>query len=203
MIASPLKDHPYPTGVVLAAGLSRRMGQPKMVMPWGETTIIGQVVTTLLKAGLTDLFVVTGGAHTQVEAAIKGFPAHTIFNSLYANGEMLTSIQTGLKALAPQVEAAMIALGDQPKIQLNVIQAVVETARMNTSGLIVPSFKMRRGHPWIIKRELWTEVLDLRPPDTLRNFMHRHTDEICYLVVDTPTILQDLDTPEDYLRERP
>jgi molybdenum cofactor cytidylyltransferase len=190
-------------GVILAAGLSTRMGQPKMVLPWGQTTVIGQVITTLRLGGINELLVVTGGAQAQVGASLVGMNAKTRFNPNYGNGEMLTSIQTGLGALGPPVEAALIALGDQPQIQADVVRKVIQAACTKPAGLIVPSYKMRRGHPWLIRRELWAEVLNLHPPETLRDFMRRHAGDIYYLIVDTPSIVQDLDTPEDYSREKP
>ena len=71
--------------VVLAAGRSRRMGRPKMILPWGETTVIGQVVNVLLAAGVDDLLVVTGGAREDVESALVDMPVRTIFNPDFAN----------------------------------------------------------------------------------------------------------------------
>jgi CTP:molybdopterin cytidylyltransferase MocA len=61
---------------------------------------------------------------------------------------------------------------------------------------------LRRGHPWLVRRELWAELLALRPPQTLRDFLNAHAEEIQYVETD-PTILKDLDTPEDYRREKP
>ena len=66
--------------VVLAAGQSRRMGRPKLVLPWGDTTVIGRVVQALLEAGLNEIVVVTGGARRQVEAALAGLPVRPVFN---------------------------------------------------------------------------------------------------------------------------
>jgi molybdenum cofactor cytidylyltransferase len=69
--------------------------------------------------------------------------------------------------------------------------------------LIVPSYQKHRGHPWLIDCSLWGEVLALKPPENLRDFLRAKTEQIHYLEVDSPSILQDLDTPEDYQRFRP
>jgi molybdenum cofactor cytidylyltransferase len=62
---------------------------------------------------------------------------------------------------------------------------------------------MRRGHPWLVDRALWPELLALQSPYTLRDFLTAHAGEIRYLDVDTDSILQDLDTPEDYTQQKP
>jgi molybdenum cofactor cytidylyltransferase len=71
------------------------------------------------------------------------------------------------------------------------------------SRLIVPSFQLRRGHPWLIDRALWGELIAMPPGETMRDFLRRHADEIDYLNVETPSVIQDLDTPEDYAQSRP
>jgi molybdenum cofactor cytidylyltransferase len=189
--------------VVLAAGLSRRMGRPKMVLPWGETTVIGQVVTVLATAGVADILVVVGGARQRVESALSGLPARLVYNPRYSEDQMAFSLQAGLSSLAGNVDAALVALGDQPQIQTHVVQAIVDAYRETRASLVIPSYRMRRGHPWMIARPLWEQVLALRPPETLREVLNAHADQIHYLTVDNDSVLRDLDTPSDYDRERP
>lgn len=189
--------------VVLAAGLSRRMGRPKMTLPWGETTVIGQVVLVLEQAGVDEIVVVTGGARQQVEAALSGLPVHISFNPRFAEDEMLFSLKTGLSVLEAHFEAALVALGDQPQVQIQVVRALLETFNQTAAPMIIPSYQLRRGHPWLMARSLWPSILDLQPGKTMRDFINQHADQICYLNVETPSVLKDLDTPEDYRRERP
>ncbi len=188
--------------VVLAAGLSQRMGAPKMVLEWKGSTIIAHVAQTLLEGGVERLTVVTGFARDLVEAALAGFPVEFVYNERYANGEMLISLQTGLRALAPEVDAAMIVLGDQPQMLSSTVRLALESYAQDEGKLVVPSYQMRRGHPWLVERDLWGDILALRQPQTLRDFMQAHGSDIRYLDVDTPTILQDVDTPEDYRDQR-
>jgi len=81
--------------IVLAAGISSRMGQPKLVLPWRETTIIGHVVKILEMAKLDEVIVVTGGSRNLVEEALHGYHTRTIFNPAYEYGEMLSSVKRG------------------------------------------------------------------------------------------------------------
>jgi molybdenum cofactor cytidylyltransferase len=199
--------------VVLAAGRSQRMGQPKMVLPWGDTTVIGQVARTLAQAGLDEIVVVTGGARQQVEQALSGFPVRTVYNPRYVEDQMALSLRVGLSSLSAEIDAALVALGDQPQVRLEVVQDVVRAYQQTRAPLVFPSYRMRRGHPWIISRSLWRLVSALpdsqamspqpAPQRTLRNLLAPYADQICYVEVGDDSILRDLDTPADYRMERP
>jgi molybdenum cofactor cytidylyltransferase len=191
------------SAIILAAGQSRRMGRPKMLLPWGNQTVIGKVITTFLNAGIEHVIVVTGGAGAEMEKILEQYPVRTVHNSDYAAGEMLSSLQRGLRAIPDQAQATLIGLGDQPQVEERSVRLICEAYRENRSELIMPSFQMRRGHPWLVTRHFWEEILRLKPPQTPRDFLNKHTGLIRYVNVDTPTILADLDTPEDYEKNRP
>jgi molybdenum cofactor cytidylyltransferase len=202
------------TALVLAAGQSIRMGQPKMLLPWGETTVLGKVIETLQRAKITDILVVTGGARKEVGTIAKQYAVHSIFNEEYAQNEMLGSMQCGLRTISPHPlgeghggegrrEGVLICLGDQPQIQERIVHLVCESFQNTNSNLIVPSYRMRRGHPWLVARPLWNELLGMKPPQSPRDFLNVHANEIEYVTVDSPTVVQDLDTPDDYLKFKP
>jgi len=194
-------------GVVLAAGKSERMGRPKMSLPWGDTTVIGQVVSTLISAGLDQVVVVTGGGRGEVEGALsslpRDWPVRTVINPDYAAGEMLSSLQIGIASLGGKIEAALVALGDQPQIEGEVVKSILSAYRQSKANLVIPSYAMRRGHPMLIARPLWAALLALRYPQTLRDLIQAYGDQILYVSVDNPSILQDLDTPRDYREFKP
>jgi len=189
--------------IILAAGESKRMGQPKMLLPWGEVTVIEHVISVFMGAGLADILVVTGGAREKVEKVAAKYPVQSIHNEVYANGEMLSSLQCGLRALKPQAEATLIALGDQPQVQERSVRMVCEAFHKTRSNIVVPSYQMRRGHPWLVTRPLWDELLKMKSLESPRDFLNVHKDEIQYVDTDDPNILKDLDTPDDYQRSRP
>lgn len=194
------------------------MGQPKMLLPWGKTTVLGQVIETMAEALIEDnpkpgdfgvrgeIVVVTGGAREKVEGLAGqlagSLPARCVFNPEHEAGEMLSSLQRGLAALGPEVESALVGLGDQPQVSLEAARKVVRAFDHTQARLIIPSFNKRRGHPWLVERSLWPEILALRPPQTLRDFLNAHAGEIIYVETDG-SVLKDLDTPEEYLREKP
>ena len=190
------------TALILAAGQSKRMGEPKMLLPWSETTVLEKVIATFKAAEVDEILVVTGGEREPVEALV-GESAWTIFNPKYAEGEMLSSVQAGLAGLNPSVQAVLIGLGDQPQVQERSVQLVVDEYRNSGASIVVPSFHMRRGHPWLVTNKHWEEILGMRSPASLRDFLYLHADEIQYVEINNDSILQDLDTPEDYLKFRP
>lgn len=189
------------TAVVPAAGLSTRMGGalPKPLLPWGASTVIETVVSTLLTAGIDDVIVVTGHQREAVEAALAGTSVRCVHNPAYAGGEMLCSVQAGLAAADPASAGALLALADQPQMQVNVVRQVLRAFNHSRGqALVMPSYAMRRGHPVLLPRWLWDEVLALPPGETLRTVLQRHAAAIRYVEVDTPTVLADLDTPAQY-----
>jgi molybdenum cofactor cytidylyltransferase len=189
--------------IVLAAGRSTRMGMPKMLLPWGSETIIEHVIAVLGESGLSEIVVVTGGDNTLVEARLKDKSVHTVFNPDFAQGEMLSSVQAGLKNLSYTCMGALICLGDQPLIQANVVKDLLDLADPARVSLVVPSYQNHRGHPWLVSRGFWPEIMALRHPQTLRDFLRVHEGQINYLCVDNASVLMDMDTPDDYAQQRP
>lgn len=189
------------TAIILAAGESKRMGEPKMLMPWGKSTVLQTVISTFQSAGLNDILVVTGGARQQVESLI-GKTVQTIFNDSYDTGEMLSSIQVGLSAKMREASAALICLGDQPQVNERTVRSICDAFLKNKSAIVVPSYEMQRGHPWLVARPLWEDLLEMKAPRTPRDFLKKYARKIHYVNVDTHSILEDLDTPEDYLKHK-
>ena len=173
-----------------------------MLLPWGESTVLQTVISTLHSARIEQILVITGGAREQVEALI-GDSARACFNLKYQEGGMLSSLQLGLSEMEAEAEAMLICLGDQPQIQKGTVRDVCDAHRGNESNIIVPSYQMRRGHPWLVPQNYWEEIRKMKAPSTMRDFLSEHAKQIHYVKVDTPSIIADLDTKEDYLRSKP
>ena len=194
------------SAILLAAGVSTRMGRPKLLLPWGGTTVLGQVISTFANAGIRDIILVTGGAREPIEAMAKAMatsiPVRSVFNPDFSKAGMLSSIKAGLEALSVLTGAALIGLGDQPQVKQETIRRICTVYGQTLSPLVIPSFQNKRGHPWLASSLIWQEILALPPSSTSRQFLNTYSGRVEYVSSDE-SILQDLDTPEDYARHRP
>lgn len=188
--------------IVVAAGFSRRMGAFKLLLPWAGRSVIEQVAWTLSEAPLHEIIVVTGHRGDEVQKALAKAAVRCIPNPHYATGEMLSSIQAGLAAIEAGVEAALVCLGDQPQMEVATVRVLLrEAERTGWQKVIVPSYDMRAGHPILLPRALWMQIMNTSK--TLRDVLRSNADMVNYLPVETPSILADLDTPDDYQQARP
>jgi len=189
------------TAIVLAAGLSTRMGgRLKPMLSLGDLTVIDHILSELSACAIDEIVVVTGHQRESLEQHLADRFVKTVFNPDYANGEMLYSIQCGLRAASSDSDAAMIVLGDQPALERAVVRSVIAAFQRGQGKIVIPSFQMRRGHPIMIARIFWDTILALGDK-TLRDFMREQAKHIYHVNVDTPSILRDMDTPDEYQRE--
>lgn len=188
--------------IILGAGLSTRMGSTKLLLPWKKTTILGNIVSTLVSTGIQDIIVVIRPTQDQlcehIQHLSSNYPIRLVCNDSFKPDDMLTSIQYGLKAIKPSFTAALIVLGDQPQIEKETIHRIILAHQQTYESIIIPSFSNRRGHPWLIPNPLISQFIQLQHPLTPRDFLEQHKNEISYVIVENDSILKDIDTPDDY-----
>ncbi len=188
--------------IVLAGGLSSRMGQSKVLMDWDGRPIINAICDKLRRARVEQTIIVTGHKAAEVRAAVAKEGVTVVHNPNYAKGDMLSSMQTGLRALSPEISAALVCLGDQPQLDVRVAYDVITSYSEGRGLIVAPSYQMRRGHPLVLDRAIWPEILDLPPDAAPRDVINKHGDLTAYVSCKDDSILRDIDTPEDYERER-
>ncbi len=188
------------SAIVLGAGLSQRMGAFKQLLPYGEHTVIEQVVSVLLVSPIDEIVVVLGHRHEQVEQVLAQWNVRLSWNPRYGEG-MLSSLQHGWRNVHPETDAVMHVLGDQPQIERGVVEQMLSAYREKKSGIVVPKFSGRRGHPVLLDAHYRDEILELGKDATLRDLMRRHTDETLEVNAITDGILRDMDTWAEYERE--
>jgi molybdenum cofactor cytidylyltransferase len=198
--ATPVHEVQHRIGaVVLAGGLSRRMGRSKMLLPWGEHTVIEAIIKRLLPFQLTDVVVVTGHKSAEVEEILSDYPVRTVFNPHFAAGEMLSSLKTGLQALTSEIDAALVLLGDQPQVKTRIIHRLLKAYAESNASVVAPFYREQRGHPILIGRRHWSEILDLKTGQAPREIITRYP--VYVVESEDDSILRDIDTPEQYARE--
>lgn len=195
---------PKIVAIVLAAGMSTRMGQQKLLLPWGKETVIEHIIGIVHKAGLDSIVVVTGKKDPILNSVLNQLGCRLVKNPEYSNGSMVTSLQKGLATIQnTDTDAVMIFLGDQPTLQTSTILKTVDAYKRSFSPIVVPSYQLHQGHPWLVDKNSWSEILQLSSKETMKSFLFQHKKSIQYVLVDTPTILQDMDTPEEFQNIKP
>ncbi|GAB5490011.1 MAG: molybdenum cofactor cytidylyltransferase [Phototrophicaceae bacterium] len=189
--------------IVLAAGQASRMGEPKLLLPWTKQhNILEHILQQLHRTRIDNICVVTGWYADDVRKITKTMGVKAVHNRAYKTGEMVSSLKTGLRAMPDNISAVLVVLGDQPRIEPKVLHQILNAYAEGQGDLIAPSYQMRRGHPILIGRKYWSELLSLRNYQSPREVINAHADEISYITVDTDSVLQDVDTPQDYKDER-
>jgi molybdenum cofactor cytidylyltransferase len=192
--------HPAKIGaIVLAAGISKRMGRQKLLLPWKGKVILEHIIDTIKSTEITPIVIVTGRKYKSFERIFSKSNVLNVTNPNFSNGSMLESFQYGLSVFNEiPVDAILLFLGDQPSIQPKIIRVITEEYSKSRANLVVPSYQHHRGHPWLIDRSLWNTVLELREPENLRNFLELNHQKIKYIAINSPEILRDIDTPDQY-----
>jgi molybdenum cofactor cytidylyltransferase len=193
-----LPGHPAViAAIVLAAGASTRMGRQKLTLPMADgRPLVRVAVEQVLAAGVDDTVVVLGGDAEAVALALAPLPVRTVVNPRYAEGQS-TSLRAGLDALRPGTDAALVALGDQPLPDPDVIRRLVAAFRVSGRPIAAPVYRDGRGNPVLFAAALFGELRAVTGDRGGREVIARDPARVAEVAVDTP-MPADIDTPEDY-----
>jgi len=182
--------------ILLAAGESSRMGQPKALLDWEGVTLIRHQVDSLLQAGAWPVIVVLGHDPKPILPEIAN-RAIIVLNKNYKNGRS-GSVKKGLKAIGENSHDIAILGVDQPRSSSQL--SILFTEHQKAKALISrPTFEGKHGHPTIFSRRLLSELLDIDDESQgLRDVVYRHEESIHDVKVSTAEVLLDLNSPEEY-----
>jgi molybdenum cofactor cytidylyltransferase len=186
--------------LVLAAGRSRRMGTPKLLLRLGGRSLLARVIAAARASRCDEVLVVLGEMADRVgrEAAVPG--VRTVFNPRYREG-MGTSVAAGIGALGAGCEAAVVLLGDQPCVGAGEINALIDVYRTTGKPIVASRYGGVVGAPTLIARPLFTEAAGLAGDVGGRPLIQRHPDLVA--AVDLPEAASwDVDTPGEFERLR-
>lgn len=190
--------------VVPAAGRSRRMGRPKLLLPWGETTVLGSLLGTLAAGGAAPVVVVIRRQDEALRREAEEHGAVVVANPDPDRG-MLSSIRTGLEALAARLDPwprpVLICPADLPAIRPETVRALL-AGTLGPGEMAVPVHEGRAGHPLRLGEDLVPEVFRLDPVIGLRQLRELHPEARKEVATGDPGVLRDLDTPDDYEQAR-
>jgi molybdenum cofactor cytidylyltransferase len=187
-------------GVVLAAGLSTRMGRNKMLLQVGGLSLVRRAAQTAVAARLDPVLAVVGHEHERVEAELKGTACTPVYNPEYAAG-MNTSVRAGICALPLDVVAAVLLLGDMPLVDATMVRALVETFRRARPPLVISTYDGIVAPPILYGQALFSELRALDAEASGKSVVTGHRADAVELSWPKEA-LTDLDAPDDLARVR-
>ena len=189
--------------IILAAGSSRRMGRPKLLLPWGATSVLGRQIQNWHKLGVGQITVVCAGADQlmQIELDRLDFPAADRIQNLQPEQGMFGSIRCAAQwpGWSAMLTHWAISLGDQPHLRMETLQALLQFSAIQPDRVCQPCHLGHLRHPVILPRECFRQLAQTSAP-TLKEFLKVIPEKIAACDLDDPGLDLDLDTPSDYER---
>ena len=171
------------------------MGRDKALLAYRGTTFLGHLIS-VLEPRVDPLIVVLGHHAEAIRGSLEA-GTRVVVNPDYQRG-MLSSLQTGIRALPPEAEAALFTLVDHPAVAESTVDRLLAAFRDSGKGIVIPRYGDRRGHPVIAARKVLEEMLALSPDASPKDVIHAHRDETAFIDVEDPGIVRDIDRPQDY-----
>jgi molybdenum cofactor cytidylyltransferase len=189
--------------ILLAAGASTRMGQPKMLLPWGQTTVIGHLLAQWRRLPAEQIAVVRSPENHDLWAELNRLSfseADGIVNAAPEAG-MFSSIQCAARwpGWKPDISHWVIVLGDQPHLRFSTLNGLIQFAIANPNNVCQPFYDHRPRHPVLLPRPVFERLRSTRET-TLKNFLQNSPDGLKLCGIEDPGLAFDMDRPEDYQR---
>jgi molybdenum cofactor cytidylyltransferase len=191
------------TGIILAAGESKRFGRPKQLAQIKGKYLLEWVLDAALTSKLEKVILVLGYEYQKIKDKVdqKAYPEklQVIYNKDYKQGQS-TSIKYGLSKIRGGVVQVMLLLGDQPLVTRDIIDLLLESFQQSNKAIGVPVFKGKRGNPVIFTQAFFEELRAIEGDVGARNIINRNPNEVLKIEIKVPSIFFDIDTPHDLKR---
>jgi len=192
-------DRKFISGLVLGAGASSRFGEPKQLLPFRGSTLLGWVINQAERAtGLDEVVVVLGRAADEIREKVAFGNAKVVENPVFGSG-CASSYRAGIGALDLRSDAIMILLGDQPGVDPETINRVAEEWRRGDGQIALASYRGREGHPMLFARPLFDKLVGLHGDKAAWKLVDANPDLVRMIPFDLP-FPEDIDTAEDFRR---
>ena len=185
-------------GLILAAGESSRMGADKATLTYRGRTFLEAIVQTLEAGDVERIAVVLGHHAEEIQQQIKIGAAQVVINADYRSGQT-SSLQAGLRALlADDPEAILLCLVDHPAISAATVSKLVATFRQGGAPVVIPTYQGRRGHPVLIGRQVFRELLELAGDTGADSAIRKYRPATQFVEVEDDGVVRDVDDPESH-----
>lgn len=188
-------------GVILAAGMSERFGQPKQLIKLKNKYLLELVLDAALASSLDKVILVVGHEHQKIIQAVGSKTNHprlqVVINRRYREGQS-QSLQAGLAELQPQISSVMFLLGDQPMLKSATIDHMLDRFRHSEKDICVPIWNEKKGNPTIFARAMYGNLMAIEGDIGAREIIRANPERVLYIEVDDPVCFLDIDSPKDY-----
>ena len=190
---------PWVSGVILAAGASRRLGRPKQMLDLGDEPLLRHTVRHALAAALHEVILVLGSHADEIAEAVGDLGQRTIVNRDFAAGQG-TSLVAGIGSVSADADGMVVLLGDQPLVSTAAIDRLVSAYRKRGAAIIQAAYQEAPGNPVLFHRSLFGELAAVTGDEGARSVVRRHRDEVVLVEVGDVAEVIDVDTEADYAR---
>jgi len=184
------------SAIILAAGESTRMGEPKALVNFGKNSFLQTIRNNLTKSGVEHIVTVLGYAANEIILKLNLQEDDFIIHKNYRLGQF-SSFQAGVKRLPPETKGAFLCLVDQPQIQPEVFYQLRQAFEMYPGKIIIPAFQGKRGHPTVFPGSLFSEIIAVPANSTAKEIIYSHREIILEMNIPDKSILWNLNTKKD------
>jgi molybdenum cofactor cytidylyltransferase len=203
MNTAPAKRFPTLGAVILGAGVSSRMGRPKLLLPWRDTTVIGTILQQWRELGAGQIAIVhrPNDAPLTAELDRLNFLAQDRIENPQPERGMFSSIVCAADwpGWKPEITSWVVVLGDQPHLRLETLRQLLEFHFAHATAICQPEFDGHTRHPVILPRAAFAE-LRRTTAETLKHFLKQTPCQVVKHTIEDSGLSLDMDTPEDYKR---
>ena len=183
--------------LVLAAGVSSRMGRPKQTLLLNGVPMLQRVLEIFRGSKVRRIVVVLGASKAEVKRLVRFDGEIVIVNPRFAEG-MSSSLRFGLKHVGRGVDAVIIALGDQPFVLPGTIDRLVEAYEHSRAHIVIPTYLGRRGNPVLFDKNVFSRIAKIRGDVGAKSVVLKNAADVLEVEVNDRGILVDIDTPSDF-----
>ncbi len=186
------------TGVILAAGQAKRMGQAKQLLLLGGKPMVWQVASTACQANFHEVIVITGAYREEVTQALRDLPVKIIYNEQWALGQS-SSVKKAIQSVNQKSQAVAFLLADQPLIDARLMNEVIARYQETKSSIVMPRVQQQPGNPVLFDLLAWrSALLQLSGDEGARQMIRKHQGEIQYIEGQDAEVFLDVDTPASF-----
>ncbi len=189
-----------PAIVILAAGVSSRMGQPKQLLKIEGETMLMRIAKIAVSTSCHPVIIVTGAYQELIQSSVQNLPVTLVHNADWKQG-MGTSVVKGMEKLLemkPDVGAVILLLADQPLLNRQLLDTLIQTYQISGKPIIASLYKSTQGVPVLFDRDLFNELLQLPANAGAKKLLHTYKDRVETVAFEHGEL--DVDTPEDFKR---